>query len=90
MSDEKNITHSIIMEKRKNLTVTGVLEVVSFDEATVIMITEMGEITVKGSELHISGFNRDTGDLSMDGVINGLAYTDDRKNGGSLWSRIFK
>ncbi len=91
MTEEKQSTaHSLIMENRKNLTLTGVRDVESFDDETVVMITSMGQLTVKGASLHISGFNRDTGDLSMDGAIYAVAYTDDRKNGGSVWSRIFK
>lgn len=91
MSEEKiSRSHSIIAENRKNITVTGVSEVLSFDENTVITVTSMGELTVKGEKLHIAGFNRDSGDLSVDGTVSAFAYTDERKSGGSVFGRIFK
>ena len=90
LQEEKNFTHSVIMEKRKKMVVTGVKEVESFDENIIICTTEMGEMTVKGNGLHISGFNKETGDFSLDGTVCAVAYTDDRKTGGSVFSRIFK
>ncbi len=90
MQEERNVTHSVIIERRKKMVVTGVKEVESFSENTIITVTEMGEMTVKGNGLHISGFNRETGDLSVDGCVSAVAYTDDRKTGGSVWGRIFK
>ncbi len=91
MSEEKmSRSHSVIVDNRKNITVTGVSEVLSFDENTVITVTLMGELTIKGESLHISGFNRDSGDLSVDGKVSAFAYTDERKGGGSVFGRIFK
>lgn len=90
---EENIsftTHSIIMENRKSLTLTGVCDVQSFDENGVVMQTALGELAVKGSSLHISGFNRQTGDIAMDGNIYALVYTDDRRREGSFLGKIFR
>ena len=91
MPEEKNFSnHSLIMENRRQLTLTGVSDVCSFDENGVIMQTALGELTVKGSELHISGFNRETGEISMDGNVRGLVYTDERHEGGSFFKRILR
>lgn len=90
MSEENfSGTHSFIMENRKKLSLNGVCEVESFDENIIILKTAMGGLTVKGERLHISGFNRETGDLSVDGLIYAAAYNDDRPK-GSVFSRIFK
>ncbi len=82
-------THSFIMENRKKLSLSGVCEVESFDENVIVLKTVMGGLTVKGEGLHISGFNRETGDFSVDGKIYAAAYNDDRAK-GSMWGRIFK
>ena len=49
--------HNVIMEDRRNLTVSGVKDVDSFDEQTMIIYTDMGEMTVRGTELHINRLN---------------------------------
>ena len=91
MSEEKQVEiHSFIMENRKKLTLTGVRDVESFDENNVTMDTVQGSLTIKGEGLHISGFNRETGDLSMDGFVSSAQYSDSKKQSGSVLSRIFK
>lgn len=83
--------HNVIMENRKSLMVTGVTDVDSFDEQTVVVYTDMGELTVRGSNLHIAKLNVDTGELSLTGTVYGLAYTDDRqRQGGGLFGRLFR
>ena len=94
MQDEKRaikLPHNVIMEDRKKLTVSGVSDVDSFDDSTVVIYTDMGELTVKGDNLHISGLSIETGDMSLTGNIYGLMYTDDnRRKGGSLLGRLLK
>ena len=82
--------HNVIMEDRRNLTVSGVKDVDSFDEQTMIIYTDMGELTVRGTELHISRLNTDAGELSVSGHIYGLAYTDDRDKKTGLLGRLFR
>ena len=84
------IPHSVIMEDRKSLLVGGVSDVDSFDEQTVIVYTDLGELTVRGSDLHINKLNTDTGELSLAGRIDGMMYTDDRDKTGGFWGRLFR
>ena len=49
--------HSIILENRHNMTVAGVSDIDSFDEQTVVLFTDMGELTIKGFNLHINKLN---------------------------------
>ena len=92
MSDDKqqNRSHSLIIEERKKLTISGVLDVLCFDERAIILETTLGELTIKGEGLHIEGFNSETGDLSAIGRVAVFAYTGDGKKGGSLFGRIFR
>ena len=91
MPDEKvNISHNLILQERKNLILGGVCDVYSFSEELMIIETTMGELTIRGEGLHIEGFNRETGDMQMNGRVVALAYTGDGKKSGSLFGRIFR
>ncbi len=82
-------THNLIMENRKKLTVSGVTQVDSFDEQTMVVYTTLGELTVKGLGLHMDMLSTETGDAVISGTIHGLMYTDERQKGG-FWSRILR
>lgn len=93
MAEEKKILkmqHNIIMENRRNLTITGVMDIDSFDEETVIVFTEQGELTIKGANLHINKIDVDTGDLLMEGEVDSLSYSDNQPQKGGLLSRLFR
>ena len=91
-TEKKNIKmpHSLILEDRKSLVVTGVSDVDSFDEETITVYTDYGELTVKGKLLHISKLSVETGELILDGQILSLIYTESKSNGTSLLSKLFK
>jgi len=90
MSDDKNNrSHNVIMENRKNLSVSGVSDVGSFDEQTIVINTAMGELTVKGSELHIERLNTDVGEVAVTGNIYGFMYTDEREKSG-FFAKLFR
>lgn len=93
MTEENKVQampHNLIMENRNHLTVSGVSDVDSFDEQTVVIFTQMGELTVQGSDLHITNLNVDSGELSLDGTISSLSYSDEQPRGGGFFSRVFK
>lgn len=82
--------HNIIMENRKSLTVTGVMDIDSFDEQTVVVFTEQGELTIKGENLHINKIDVDTGDLALEGEVSSLVYTENQQQRGGFFSRLFR
>ena len=86
---EGRTDQSIIIENRARITVSGVTDVLSFDDETVSLETALGRITVKGEGLRISGFNTETGDLTATGKIHAAVYTGDAKSGGFI-SRMLK
>ena len=94
MVEEKKVprkAHNIILEDRHAIMVSGVSDVDSFDEQTVVLFTDMGELTVQGANLHINKLNVETGDLTMEGEIQSFSYSDDvSKHSGSFFSRLFK
>ena len=89
MEENVRLNHNIIVEDRKKMTLTGVKDVLSFDEETVVLDTSLGRLTVKGSGLHIVNFDTKSGDLSAEGRLYALVYTTEEKNGG-FFSRVFR
>ncbi|MEG1886621.1 MAG: sporulation protein YabP [Oscillospiraceae bacterium] len=84
-------TQNVIMENRAKLMITGVRDVDSFDDQTVVMMTEMGELTIKGTNLRINKFIVETGEIAIDGEVIALVYTNDKSNSsGSIFSKLFK
>ncbi len=93
MTDEKKmpkLPHSVIMEDRKKLSVSGVTDIDSFDEQTVIAITDMGELTIRGWNLHITRLNLEQSELLIDGEISSLTYTDTRPQAKGFFAKVLR
>ena len=87
-----NIVQNLVLENRNKLNVTGVKDVLSFDDEVIIMETELGLLTIKGDNLKINKLSIDTGDVIIEGEINNLGYNNHSKKEqeGSILSKIFK
>ena len=66
--------HKIILENRQKGILTGVLEVRSFDEDAVSLLTEGGKLLIKGEKLHMGGLNLEKGELEIDGRVHSIVY----------------
>ena len=82
--------HHVILEGRESLSVSGVEEVESFDENTIVMNTCKGTLVVRGEDLHIEKLSLDGGDLKVEGTVDALAYEDDGRERGSFLARLFR
>jgi sporulation protein YabP len=82
--------HTVILEGRSRLRLTGVTDIDRFDDENVAVFTQDGELLIGGSELHIGRIDIDAGELTLDGTISSLEYTGDRPAGGSLFARLFR
>ena len=82
--------HHIILEEREQLSVSGVEEVESFDENTIVMLTNRGTLIVRGEELHIEKLSLDGGDLKVEGTIDSLTYEDDGGPRAGFLARLFR
>ena len=97
LDDRKNVTNpnviqNIILENRKKLSISGVLDVLSFDDQIVIVETELGLLNVKGENLKINKLSIDTSEVVVEGDIYNMGYSEkdiDRKS-GSLLGKVFK
>ncbi len=81
---------NIIIEDRELMSVTGVEQVESFNESTIILTTIKGGMTIKGEELNISKLNLEEGSVKIDGKINGVAYTAREATPKNIMGKLFK
>ena len=85
--------HNVILENRNRLSISGVLDVLNFDEELITLVTELGILVVKGSDLHLNRFSLDNTEISIEGQVSVLQYNDkggSPKNSEGLFTRIFK
>ncbi len=84
-----NSSHTVNMKDRESLCITGVSDVMGFDEQTVNVQTPMGNLVIKGDSLHISKLSLESSEVVVDGRINSLQYLGDTRQKGFV-SKIFR
>lgn len=87
------IIQNIVLENREKLSISGVIDVLSFDDQVVIVETELGLLTIKGENLRINKLSIDTSEVIVEGDITSLTYSDNKnieKSKGTFISKIFK
>ena len=89
MTDGLNMPHGLSLTERKKLTMTGALEVVSFDENCVIVKTTLGTLAVQGQQLQLKQLTLEGGNVAVEGEIESLQYEQCRAEGGWM-SRLFR
>ena len=82
--------HHVILEGRESLSVSGVEEVESFDENSIVMSTCKGTLVVRGGDLHIEKLSLDGGDLKVEGSVDSLTYEDDGGERGGFLARLVR
>ena len=85
------VIQNLILENRSKLSISGVNDVLSFDDQVVIIETELGLLTVKGENLKINKLSIDTSEVIVEGEINNLGYSEHHGRAeGGLFGKIFK
>ena len=85
MGLEEQLPHKLNLNERSQLTMTGVTEVVSFDENTVVLQTSLGLLIVQGDRLQLKTLSLEGGQVAVDGHITALSYEEPRQSGS--WRR---
>ena len=83
----RTAAHKLLLDGRERLTVSGVEDVVNFDDCGVVLKTVMGILSVDGAEMRIINLNVDTKDIEIAGKINGIIYQGGQTTRGSLFKR---
>ena len=90
-SQTTNVMQNVILENRKKLTLTGIKDVLSFDDEIIVLESELGLLNIKGRDLKVNKISVETGDVIIEGTIRMFEYSDkDIAPKQSLVSRIFK
>ena len=87
MHEDITMPHKLTLNSRKELSMTGVTEVVSFDENAVVLKTSMGLLTIHGQNLQLKNLSLEGGQVAVDGIVSAFLYEEPRK-GGAL-RRLF-
>lgn len=82
--EQTPLPHKLTLNERKNLTMTGVTEVVSFDDTAVVLHTSLGQLTVQGTGLQLKTLSLDGGQVAVDGNVVSLFYEEPKQGG---WKR---
>lgn len=83
---------NISLSNRKDCTLCGVSDVLSFDLHEVVLDTEQGMLKIGGEDLHVNSLSLEKGEVTMEGRIDSLIYTkgDPTRKGESLLTRLFR
>ena len=78
---QEQMKHDLNLQQRQKLTMTGVTEVISFDETAVVLQTGLGTLMVHGQGLQLKQLSTDGGQVSVDGSISAIVYEEPRQGG---------
>jgi len=83
--------HKLTIDNRKKGTISGVADVLAFDVNEIQLETELGRLTVKGRELHISRLTLEKGEVDLEGTVDSLVYSNGKSGKqGSALKRLFR
>lgn len=89
-----SMSHKLSFTNRRQGLITGVLDVLSFDEKLVVLRSQCGVLTLKGEEMHVKQLDLEKGDLEMTGKVDQVIYTEEgsvgRKKGKSVLKRLLQ
>ena len=85
---EERIPHKLTLNERSHLTMTGVTEVLRFEDTAVVLQTALGTAIVHGQELKLKTLSLEGGQMAVDGHIAGITYEEPRE--GGLWQRLWR
>ena len=93
MEDKMRVSHRMMIDNQEKGSLTGILDVISFDETMIVLDTDMGLLTIKGKDLHVSRLTLEKGEIDLEGNMDSFLYSSNesyRKSGQSLLARLFK
>ena len=86
MEEKSGLSHRVVLNDRNQGSLTGILDVISFDESMIVLDTDMGLLTIKGKDLHVSRLTLDKGEIDIEGRPDSLVYSKSEGIKGSSQS----
>ena len=87
---EKNINHSLNIEERSILEITGVKDVTAYNEDELEIVTDFGTLTICGNDFNITKLDVETGELKITGKVDSLFYSEKSEKASGLLKRLFR
>lgn len=85
-----NLNHSFSVSERKNIIITGVVRIESFDNEEFLLETVQGYMNIKGEELEVIKLDTYQGNITIKGRIDAITYIDNTKKESSIFNKLFK
>lgn len=86
-----NGENRVVLKNRKELSISGVVDVGSFDESVIYAVTNLGDLTIKGDNLKIQSISTEVGEMNVTGDnISSLIFSGEKNTGGGFFARIFR
>ena len=82
--------HSIHIDNRMRTSITGVMDVVSFNEQDVVLLTEAGPLNIAGSNLHLNKLNLEDGQICIEGELLALDYEPPENEKRGLFGKVLR
>ena len=83
---EQHLPHRLSLNERKELSMTGVTEVVSFDDTAVVLRTQLGTLIIHGQQLQLKTLSPEGGQVTVEGTISAIVYEEPRQT--FSWRRL--
>ncbi len=93
MEEKLGLSHRVNLYNREKGNLTGILDVISFDENTIVLDTDMGLLTIRGKDLHVSRLTLEKGEIDIEGRTDSFVYSSNesyKKSGQSLLAKLFR
>ena len=88
------VKHRLSLLDRRQLELSGVKDVVSFDETNVVLQTVCGMLSVEGEDLHVQVLNTESGVVVLEGTVNAVTYyrdeSNDKNGSNGFFGRLFR
>ena len=84
--------HKMILVNRKSCSLTGITDVIAFDDKEVILETQMGTLWIKGENLHMKRLTLEQGEVEVDGIVDSYLYSGQKafEQKSSFLGRLFR
>ncbi|MDR3178956.1 MAG: sporulation protein YabP [Oscillospiraceae bacterium] len=92
MTEPKTLSkpHTLVLENKKKLQLTGITDVGNFNEYSITIYIDDGELCIKGENLHIESISLEKGEASLNGQITSVSYVEIEPRSAGFFSKIFK
>ncbi len=78
---EPMIGQTLRLQERNKLTMTGVSEVIRFEDTLVVLQTGLGQLHIHGQGLQLKNLSLEGGQAAVDGQISALIFEEPRERG---------